>query len=123
MAMLTSTDIQWSQFQHLLIEHVEHLDFCYYSWECFASIVQQLDTNKTNVYMFTNILGLVKIPARKNNEDYKLLFHSNSMYMNIFIFVKNKITQSHVSHGHIKYNIHYNKKLFSSSNKYLCINS
>lgn len=86
--MLTSTDTEWSQFQKILTNYVEHLDFCYYSWECFASIVQQLDTDKTNVYMFTNLLGLVKVPAEKKEHD-KLLFHSNSMYTIILIFMNN----------------------------------
>lgn len=76
--MLTTTNIQWSQFQLMLADYIEHLDFCYYSWECFASIIQTLDTDKTNYYMFTNLLGLIKIPAEKKED--KLLFHSNSMY-------------------------------------------
>lgn len=77
--MLTSTNIQWSQFQQMLTDHVENLDFCYYSWECFASIVQQLNADKTNVYIFINLLGMVKIPTEKKEND-KLLFHNNSMY-------------------------------------------
>lgn len=77
--MLTTTDIQWSQFQQMLSNYVEHLDFCYYSWECFASIIETLNTDKTNYYMFTNLLGFIKIPGEKKEDD-KLLFHSNSMY-------------------------------------------
>lgn len=84
--MLTSTDAQWSQLQQMLTKYVEHLDFCYYSWECFASIVQRLDTDKTNIYVFTNLLGLVKVPAEKKQDD-KLLFHSKSMYTNILVFM------------------------------------
>lgn len=77
--MLTTTNIQWSQFQQILNDYVDNLDFNYYSWECFASIVQQLDSDKTNIYMFTNLLGMVKIPS-DNEKDSKLLFHSNSKY-------------------------------------------
>lgn len=77
--MLTSTDTQWSQFQQILTDHVDNVDFCYYSWECFALLVQQLNSDKTNVYMFVNILGLVSIPAEKK-EYSKLLFHSKSKY-------------------------------------------
>lgn len=77
--MLTSTDVQWSQFQDALAEYVDNLDFCYYSWQCFASLVHRLDSDKTNVYMFTNLLGLVKIPSEKTEAD-KLLFYSNSTY-------------------------------------------
>lgn len=75
--MLTTTNIQWSQFQQMLNNYTENLDFCYYSWECFASIVQHLNTHKTNVYMFTNLLGMIKIPTGKKEND-KLLFHNNS---------------------------------------------
>lgn len=84
MTMLTTTNIQWSQFQQMLKDYVENVDFCYYSWECFASIVQQLNSDKTNVYMFTNLLGLVKIPAGKKEDD-KLLFQNNSTYIYIYI--------------------------------------
>lgn len=75
--MLTSNNIQWSQFQQMLIDHTENLDFCYYSWQCFASIVQQLNVENTNIYMFTNLLALVKIPSGKKEDD-KLLFYNNS---------------------------------------------
>lgn len=77
--MLTTSDIQWSQLQQMLTSHIENLDFCYYSWECFASIVEQLNLETTNVYMFTNLLGLIKIPTEKKEDD-KLLFHNISMY-------------------------------------------
>lgn len=77
--MLTSNNIQWSQFQQLLTDYIGNLDFCYYSWQCFASIVPHLNADKTNIYMFTNLLGLVKIPAGKKEDD-KLLFHNNSKY-------------------------------------------
>jgi len=77
--MLTTTDVQWSEFQQMLTDYLNNLDFCYYSWECFASIVQQLNSDKTNVYMFTNLLGMVRIPVEKKDDD-KLLFHNNSMY-------------------------------------------
>ncbi|XP_060840353.1 nucleolar complex protein 4 homolog B [Rhopalosiphum padi] len=75
-SMLTTTNIQWSQFQQLLTNYVEYLDFCYYSWECFSSIVQHLNTDKTNVYMFTNLLGFIKIPTEKKEDD-KFLFKNN----------------------------------------------
>lgn len=77
--MLTTTNIQWSQFQEMLTNYVENLDFCYYSWECFSSIVQHLNTDKTNIYMFTNLLGFIKIPNEKKEDD-KLLFKNNSEY-------------------------------------------
>lgn len=77
--MLTTTNIQWAQFQQMLTDYVTNLDFCYYSWECFALIVQHLNSDKTNVYMFTNILGMVKIPGGKKEDD-KLLFHNKSAY-------------------------------------------
>ncbi|XP_025407658.1 nucleolar complex protein 4 homolog B isoform X1 [Sipha flava] len=75
MSMLSATDVQWSQLQVMLTDHVENLDFCYYSWECFASIALQLDVKTMNVYIFTNLLGLTKIPNEKKEDD-KLLFHS-----------------------------------------------
>lgn len=77
--MLTSTDTQWSQFQQMLTKHVDNVDFCYYSWECFASLVQQLNSDETNVYMFVNMLGLVSIPTEKK-ENSKLLFYNKSAY-------------------------------------------
>lgn len=76
--MLGTTNVQWSQFQQMLTEYIEYVDFCYYSWECFASIVSHLNMDTTNVYMFTNLLGLVKIPANKT-EDNKIMFHNSSM--------------------------------------------
>jgi hypothetical protein len=79
MSMLSATDVQWSQLQVMLTDHVENLDFCYYSWECFASIALQLDVKTMNVYIFTNLLGLTKIPNEKKEDD-KLLFYSLSMY-------------------------------------------
>lgn len=89
MSMLTTTNIQWSEFQKMLTDYVENVDFCYYSWECFASIVQQVNSDKANVYMFTNLLGLVKIPAGKKKDD-KLLFHNNSMYTHLLsLWIKN----------------------------------
>lgn len=87
MTMLTTTNIPWSQFQQMLNDYVENVDFCYYSWECFASIVQHLNSDKTNVYMFTNLLGLVQIPAEKKEID-KLLFQNNSTYIYIYIMDK-----------------------------------
>jgi len=68
----------------MLTIYIDNLDFCYYSWEYFASIVHQLKADAKNVNMFTNLLGLVKIPDDKK-KDYKLLFHSNSMYICICI--------------------------------------
>lgn len=76
--MLTSANITWSQFQQMLIDYITNLDFCYYSWECFASIIRQLDADKTNTYMFTNLLGLVRIPADKNDDD-NLMFYNKSI--------------------------------------------
>lgn len=84
--MLTSNNIQWSQFQQMLANYIDNLDFCYYSWECFATIVKQLNTDKTNIFMFTNLLGLVKIPAEKKEND-KTLFHNNSKNINITIII------------------------------------
>jgi len=88
--MLTTTNIQWSQFQQLLTNYVEYLDFCYYSWECFSSIVQHLNTDKTNVYMFTNLLGFIKIPTEKKEDD-KFLFKNNSRYIMYIYILKNNL--------------------------------
>ncbi|XP_050428281.1 nucleolar complex protein 4 homolog [Adelges cooleyi] len=75
MRVLTCTNVQWSQLQKILSDYLEYLDFCYYSWECFASIVKELDTDKTDVFMFINILGLVPIPGSREKKQ-NLLFQN-----------------------------------------------